>query len=221
MELSNTTTSKTYVRLANRTRQQQLLSFPHGCLIIFVGIHATSNQWTLATIRDFLASLGDDDYENRYLTIFTLLTPVSLLGLPMVDYVIHNYGYYIALQSVNVLGIGYMLVRLCSNNLNVQIIGFVIFAIFRCFLYSTFQSLVPILFSTDLVGFVTGILIGVPGMTAFLNIPLANYTIQSADGNFFVANLIYTLLIIPCILATYGIGRTIQNEKQQSSTSYR
>ena len=130
----------------------------------------------------------------------------------MVDYVIHNYGYYVALQCVNVLGLGYMLVRLCSTDLNVQIIGFILFAIFRCFLYSTFQSLVPILFSTDLVGFVTGILIGVPGVTAFLNIPLAKYTIQYADGNFFVANLLYTLLIIPCILAAYGIGRTIRNE---------
>jgi hypothetical protein len=206
-------TSTTYILIANRTRKQQLVSLPHWCLIAFVGIHATSNQWTLATIRDFLASLGDNDYDNRYLTIFTLLTPVSLLGLPMVDYVIHTYGYYGSLQCVNMLGFGYMLVRLCSTNLNVQIIGFVIFAIFRCFLYSTFQSLVPVLFSTDLVGFVTGILIGVPGITAFLNIPLANYTIKVADGNFFVANLIYTLLIIPCILATCGIGRTLHKEK--------
>jgi hypothetical protein len=132
----------------------------------------------------------------------------------MVDYMIHNYGYHVSLQCVNVLGIGYMLVRLCSTDLNVQIIGFVLFAIFRCFLYSTFQGLIPIIFSTDLVGFVTGILIGVPGITAFLNIPLAKYTIQYADGNFFVANLLYTLLIIPCILAAYGVGRTIREEEQ-------
>lgn len=208
----------TYILLAKRTRKQQLLSFPHLCLIIFTCIHFTSNQWTLATIRDFLASLGDDEYDNRYLTIFTLLTPASLLGLPMVDYVIHNYGYYTGLQCVNALGIGYMLVRLCSTDLNVQIIGFVIFAIFRCFLYSTFSNLIPILFSSDLVSFVIGILIGIPGITAFLNVPLAKYTIEYADGNFFVANLLYTILIIPSILVAYGIGRTIQNEKKVATS---
>jgi hypothetical protein len=202
-----------YILIANRTRLQQLICSPSLCLMIFVGIHTTSNQWTLATIRDYLASLGDDNYNNKYLTIFTLLTPVSILGLPFIDYIFHYHGYHMALQCTNMLGIGYMLVRLCSTNLNVQIIGFIIFAIFRCFLYSTFQSLLPTLFSSDVVGLMTGILIGIPGITAFLNIPLAKYTIQTADGNFFVANLLYTLLVIPCIIAAYCIGQSIQREK--------
>jgi hypothetical protein len=203
---------KLYVLIAHRTRMQQLTSTPAWCLAVFVGVHATSNNWTMATIRDFLASLGDDNYDNRYLTLFTLLTPVSLFGLPFVDYIMHHYGFHCAFQSVNALGLGYMLIRLCSSNLNVQVLGFIIFAFFRCFLYSVFQSFVPTLFSPDVVGLCIGLLVGIPGVAAFLNVPLAKYIIKSADGDFYVANLMYTLLIIPCVVAAYCIGQTIRRE---------
>jgi MFS family permease len=206
--------ANSYVLICDRTRRKQLTSAPALCLAVFVGVHATSNNWTMGTIRDFLAYLGDDDYDNRYLTLFTLLTPVSLLGLPFVDHIMHHYGFHVAFQSVNVLGFGYTIIRLCSSNLNVQVFGFIIFAFFRCFLYSVFQSFVPTLFSADVAGLCIGLLIGIPGIGAFLNLPLANYIIKVADGNFYVANLMYTLLILPCVMAAYCIGRTIRHEHQ-------
>ena len=211
--------TKSYICISDRTRMQQFTSGPALCLAIFVGVHVTSNNWTMATIRDFLAYLGDDDYDNRYLTLFILLTPVSLLGLPFVDYIMHHYGFHCAFQCVNILGFGYTIIRLCSSNLNVQVLGFIIFAIFRCFLYSVFQSFVPTLFSPDNVGLCIGFLVGIPGVAAFLNVPLAKYIIEVADGNFYVANLMYTLLILPCVMAAYCIGRTIRREQQTMDES--
>jgi hypothetical protein len=106
------TESTPYVLVANRSVRQQLLSKPYLLLCLFFSLHVTMNMWTLATMRDFLAYLGDDELDNRYLTIFTLLLPASI--------VIH-YGFAGGFQSINALALGYSIVRLATTNLNIQI----------------------------------------------------------------------------------------------------
>ena len=93
--------------------------------------------FNLTTARDFLANLGDDDTGNKYLTIYTLLTPASILGLPFLGYVLTHYGYHAGLQTVNFLALAQGIIRRSSDNLNVQVLGF-IFASF--FAVSCIQS---------------------------------------------------------------------------------
>jgi hypothetical protein len=113
--------SAPYVLVANRSVKQQLLSKPYLLLCLFFSLHVTMNMWTLATMRDFLAYLGDDELDNRYLTIFTLLLPASIVSVPFVDAVVIRYGFTGGFQSVNALALGYSIVRLATTNLNVQI----------------------------------------------------------------------------------------------------
>jgi hypothetical protein len=208
-----------YVLVSARTRRKQLASGPVLCLAVFFTLHVTSNNWTLTTARAFLASLGDDEQDNKYLSIFTLLMPASLLGLPFVDVVIHKFGFHWAFQGVNLLSLGYTVVRLASDNLNTQIVGFIIFSFFRCFLFSVTFSYLPTVVSGDLVGLACGILVMLPGIAAFLNIPLATAIVERRDGDFFLANLLYTLLVVPCVLAAFGIGRSIQREERAKKKS--
>jgi hypothetical protein len=56
-----------------------------------------------------------------------------------------------------------------------------------------------------------------------IQIPLANLAVQRLDGNFFIPNLIFTLLIFPCIVAAWGLGRCIRKEstaKERLRASY-
>lgn len=115
------TESAPYVLVANRSVRQQLLSKPYLLLCLFFSLHVTMNMWTLATMRDFLAYLGDDELDNRYLTIFTLLLPASIVSVPLVDAIVIHYGFAGGFQSINALALGYSIVRLATTNLNVQI----------------------------------------------------------------------------------------------------
>jgi hypothetical protein len=192
-----------YVIIAERSPRQQLTSLPGLMLCFFFGVHTTANQWALTTTRDFLAYLGDDELNNRYLTIFTLLMPASLLALPFVDAMIVRYGFHGGFQCINALALAYNLIRTASDNLNVQIAGFIFFSFFRCFLFGVTFSFLPTILAPKVTGKASGLLFFIAGVTAFLNIPLANLAVETFDGNFFVPNLIYTILVIPCIAAAW------------------
>jgi MFS family permease len=206
--------SSDYVLLTERTTRQQLGSSHFILLCIFFGIHSGQNQWNLTTQRDFLAYLGDDQVGNKYLTIFTLLTPASILGLPFVDKVILRFGFSGGLQCINLLALVYNVVKLSSSNLNVQIIGFVFFSFYRCFLYGVTFSFLPTMIGQKLIGKASGWMYTISGLAALLNIPLSQVAVKSFDGNFFIPNLIVTFLMVPCAFAIFQLNRLMKKEKQ-------
>jgi hypothetical protein len=102
---------KEYVIIADRRSRQQLTSGQYLLLVVFFAFHLMENQWNLTTQRDFLAYLGDDEQDNKYLTIFTLLMPASIVGLPFVDAAITRYGFAGGLQGINVLALAYNVIK--------------------------------------------------------------------------------------------------------------
>jgi hypothetical protein len=198
--------------ISDGTAREQLLSLPFILLLAFFSIHTSANQYNLTTQRDFLAYMGDDDYDNKYLSIFTFLLPVSVAGIPLVDIVIHHFGFHSALQCINALALGYNLVKLCTTNLNVQILGFVVFSFYRCFLFSVSFATVAALVGPTVTGKASGFMFLGSGLTSLVNIPLSNFAVEQQKGDFFVANLIYTLSIIPCVLVSVPLGRAVDQE---------
>jgi hypothetical protein len=203
-----------YVIIAERSPREQLTSAPVLWLTLFFAIQVASNLWVLTSTRDFLASLGDDELNNKYLTIFTIMMPASLLALPFIDAVILRFGMYGGFQGVNILALGYNLVRAFSDNLSVQVLGFILFSFFRCFMFGVTFSFLPTLVSPELLGKVCSMLYMVSGIVSVLNIPLAKIAVETFDGDFFIPNVIYTGLLIPCALAAWGIGRGIRREER-------
>jgi hypothetical protein len=234
---------KEYIIVAERSSRQQLTSGPYILLVVFFSFHVTANQWNLTTQRDFLAYLGDDDQDNKYLTIFTLLMPASIVGIPFVDAVVANYGFVGGLQGINLLALAYNVIKvrlrwmdscaigcvaevLCtgrshkyilsqvsSDSLNVQVAGFVLFSFFRCFLFSVTFSMLPAFLDQKVIGKATGFLYFFGGIISFLNIPMKDLAVEHLDGDFFAPNLVYTILVLPCIAAAWGIGQTMKREK--------
>jgi hypothetical protein len=204
-----------YVLVSERTLWKQLTSRPFMLVALFFTIHTTSQQWSMTTTRDFLAFLGDDELDNKYLGIFTLLLPASLLATPFTDVMLKYTGFHGGLQMVNALALGYFIVRLCSDNLNVQVFGFIIFSFYRNFLYGLTFAILPVILAPNVIGKGIGALMAVSGVTTYMNVPLSKFAIEEQDGDFFIPNLIYALSILPCIGIVTCIGRAMQRENDE------
>jgi Major Facilitator Superfamily len=205
-------TTPEYVPVCERTPKDQLLSLPFAMLVFYFATNVALNQFVLTTTRDYLEYL-DETKSKQYLAIFTLLMPVSILGIPFTDQMIARYGYHAGFQTVLLLAAVHGIIITSCDQLNgVQIFGFVVFSFYRCFLFSIVFSYVPTLLSGDVVGKGVGAMHFVAGVFSFCNIPLANLAVTELDGNFFIPNLLYTLLVIPCSVAAWMIGRSIQRE---------
>jgi hypothetical protein len=111
-----------YVLISQRSPENQLRSAPFLLLCVYFAIQMLVKLWTLTTAHYFLAYLGDDEYNNRYLTIFTLLTPVSIIGVPFVDATLQKFGYHGGMQAVSILAILQGIIKVSIDNLNVQIV---------------------------------------------------------------------------------------------------
>ena len=196
----------------DRSTVQQLRSRGYCLIVAFWSIHFCNNAFTLTTARDFLAYLGDDDVNNKYLTIFTLLTPASVCGVPFVDRCIRKYGFAVAFQAINVLALTFSVIKVSSTNLNVQVLGFVVFSFFRCFFFGITFSFLPTFLSPTTLGKAIGIMYSLGAILSFINILLANLAVKRFEGDFFVPNLVYTVLVLPCIILAWDIGRFIKTQ---------
>lgn len=201
-----------YIPVSERTPRQQLLSGPYLLLCLFFAIQCTANQWNMSTMRAFLAYLGDDEFNNRYLTIFTLLMPVSMLALPLVDQSILRFGFSGAFQCINLLALGYSLIKVASDSLQVQILGFILFSCFRSFLFGVTFAFLPRIMGGKVVGKAAGIMYAITGLTSFLCIPLAQMAVNRFDGNFLIPNIVFCVLVLPCIAAAYGLNMFMKRE---------
>jgi hypothetical protein len=198
-----------YILIADRSPKDQILSLPYIMLTLFFSINMVSCNWTLATAADFLASLGDDD--GTYLRLFTIFQPASILALPLVDATVHKFGFGTAFQCVNALTFIYILIKLTSDNLNMQVVTFAMVAVIRCYLYAVTFSFLPRLLSADAVGKGTGLLYMVGGVASFVNIPLNNMVLKTG---FFPPNLLYCILTIPTTLMALVVQMTIRKEEK-------
>jgi hypothetical protein len=205
-----------HVLISERSILQQLKSKQFLLLLLFYTFYSCFNVYALGTARDFLAYLGDDETGNLYLSLFVLMTPVSLLGLPFMDYIVNRYGYHAGLQSINVLALSYSIVKVSSASLNVQVLGFVLFSMFRCFLFTVCFSFLPTFMVGKVVGRGVGVMVLCQGVTSLLNIPLSSWAVNRLDGNFFLPNLLYTILIMPFFYVAWLMGAGIMVEKRAS-----
>lgn len=206
------THAEEYIVVADRAPKEQLISVPFVCHCIFFGLHVGMINWNTATQKEFLEDLGDDESDYLYLTVFTLLSPVSILGSPVIDKIILLFGWNGALQSINILAVAYMSVKVASKSLDVQILGFLIFVFYRSYLFGISFSFVPILIHNTVVGRAAGIMAGCGGLASCLAIPLIRLALKS-DGGFLVPNSALLCLIVPTTTAVCIVSNYLQKEE--------
>jgi hypothetical protein len=110
------------------------------------------------------------------------------------------------LQTINVLGFAYSIVKIATRSLNLQIIGFLIFSLYRCFLFSITFSFLPTFIRFDVVGQAIGIVFFVTAVLSIVNIPLAQLAVERFQS-FWWPNAIWAALNVPCVVAAWQLGR--------------
>jgi len=203
-----------YTLIAARKPWEQLTSQLYLLLVLFFAVHLTRNNWTMATVRDFLASLGDNEVGNKYTSLFTGLSAVSVVGFPFVDMAIEKYGYHFALQMVNVLGILHGIIQVSTSNLDVQTVGFVVFSFYRCFTFSVCFAFLPTFVSGNIVGKACGVMSCGAALFSLINLGLVEWAINGLDSDFFIPNLLFLVLLLPMVFVTWKIGSCIQREEE-------
>jgi hypothetical protein len=126
--------------------------------------------------------------------------------VPFVEPLIHRYGFHGGLQTINVLGFAYSIVKIATRSLNLQIIGFLIFSLYRCFLFSITFSFLPTFIRFDVVGQAIGIVFFVTAVLSIVNIPLAQLAVERFQS-FWWPNAIWVALNVPCVVAAWQLGR--------------
>lgn len=182
LEVSSEATSASasgYIPISQRSECQQACSSQYVVLCIFFSFHYMKNVYTLTTARNFLGDLGDDEMNNKYLSAFMLLTSISIVGLPCIELVISKYGYHAGIQCINLLALAHGIVQISSRNLNIQVIGFVIFVMYRAFIFAVSFSFLSTFVSGAVVGKLTGLMLGAAGIFSLCNIPLGTWPIVS------------------------------------------
>jgi hypothetical protein len=216
----NTSTTESSTITASHPRTsfiQQCTSTRFLILTLLFTVHCSRIVFTLTSSKDFLSSLGDDKTGNRYLTILSLLSPVAVLGLPLVDFFVNKFGYIISLQIVNAVAIMHGIILVTSRNLNIQIIGFILLALYRCFTFAIILSYLEVVVEKHALGKLTGVISLSPGLLQLVNLPLTNWALGPLDGNYFWPNMIYIGFVVPCILGVCYLSRL--GNRALSSTS--
>jgi hypothetical protein len=202
-----------YIMVAQREPLDQLKSQQFILLTMFFMFHSNRTDWVMTTARDNLASLGDDEEGNKYLTIFTVLSVSSIVGLPFMDYILGKYGYHIGFQAINMLALLHGIIQLSSDNLNVQILGFVVFSFYRCFIFATAFSFLPVFLGGAAIGRGAGMINFWSALSSLVNIGLATWLVHGLEEDFFVISLLYTVFILPVVWVTFKIGICIKMEE--------
>jgi hypothetical protein len=128
------------------------------------------------------------------------------------DYILNQYGYHAGLQSINVLALLYWIVKISSDSLPVQVLGFLLFSMFRCFMFTVSFSFLPTFLRGQVVGRGAGVMVLSQGVTSLINIPLASWAVKGLDGNFFIPNLMYTIAVIPFFVVAWLLGVGVHKE---------
>lgn len=178
-------------------------------LCVFFAFHCVRNQFMMTSAEAFLKDLGDDD--NKYIEIFTYILSISIIGLPVVDIILTKFGYHAGLQSINILAAVHGIIQISSDNPNIQIIGFVIFSFYRCFIFSIVFPFLGTLLQPQVMGKANGLMNISVGILGILNIPLGDAAIKYWGGRFFIPNLIYAVTIIPFFYAAWRCAAGIRD----------
>jgi len=202
--------------ISNRAPIQQLKSSQFILVLTFFMSHVVRANFTLQAAREYLGSLGDDEENNKYLTIFSSLNAASLVGIPFIEWILSHKGYHAGFQLVNIMALVHGTIQVSSENMNVQVLGFIIYSFYRCYLFSVVFSYLPLFLSGQVVGRASGVMFICTSMLSTTNIGLSRWAVNQ-DYNFWGPNLLYTVMVAPMIIVAWFIGKGIRREAREKT----
>ena len=178
---------------ANADFKVQLASPLYVYLALFTVVNLFKFSFYLSSVDAHLNHLGQDG--TTYTQIFSSLLPTGLVFVLVVGSMIDHLGLHVAVAANLAASILLSIVTLIPV-LEVQVLGFILFALFRAHLFTVLTSILAAEFTFGSFGRLIGIASLVAALVGLLNSPLFDLAVDTFDGDFTVANVILFALTV-------------------------
>jgi LAT3 family solute carrier family 43 protein 2 len=167
----------------------------------------------LGSAANQLQTLGDND--GMYVRAVGYIIPFGFLLVPISGYIMDKYGLAVSMHLINVLGLVFGVLILVPN-LKLQMMTYVVVAIFRIVLFSSGFAFYVETFGFQHFGRLAGVAGLVTALFSTLQFWLAFMTYNVFNGDHAFANWVCLLLSLP--LSSFAwyvqqLHRTGQTEK--------
>ena len=174
----------------------QLRSPQFVAITFYAGLHLLRACSYMGNMENYLNSLGDKETGHMYTSIFSVVVPLGFLVIPLVDYIMFSNTFVSSLHIVTYLGVAFGIVT-CVTSLNVQVVGFFIFCVFRALLYSVIGTFVAHTFGPLNGGRTNGVLWLLASILNFTLYPLSSFVLENCGGDWTLLNVLLLLCCIP------------------------
>jgi len=185
----------------------QLRSLEFLLIFLFAAIQVARSNLYLGVVdlvNGQIAAKQDipESTRSTLTTIVGLIIPQGWLAVPLIEASIHRLGIFGTLHITTFVGVLYNVVQLIPN-LWIQLVGAIVFAVFRAFLFSIITAYNAELFGPKTLGRVMGVCFLVAALVNLSQTSLVEMSLTSLDGNFAPVNLgsiLVSLPIFPLVL---------------------
>ena len=198
LETTDRTKSKAYAH--NLSLRSLVFRTPFLFVLVFASLNITRVNAYFGTIFDVLTALGDGDHGYLYTQLFFIIVPLSFLFIPVIGYAMSTYGLVNSFHVVNLLSAVTFGVSLIPS-LELQIVSFVCFSIYRGYLFSCLGAYFVKFYGIQSAGRMFGMMSFLSSSVSFLLYPAYLLVTIYDNGSVFYIQLAMLLLAIPCYFA--------------------
>lgn len=177
-------------------------------IVIFGSMQFFRVNTMFGIILDILKYLGDEDTGYLYTQIFVAVMPLGFLCVPVIDYNLKRFGLVNTFYTIIFWGCAYGACVMIPV-LEVQVLTFIFFTIFRAYLFSVMAYYSVHRFGPINSGRIYGLAISMAGTLNFINYPMMLVVVKYWDGDFFYYNLIQFLFCIPLVASVHYLLKPI------------
>ena len=191
-----------------RPIRSQLHSLDFLVILLFAVAGVTHSTIYLGTVRDWLEYLGDASTGFLYSTILSWCLPISILVIPLVPYSLKRIGYAGMLSLINIAGAVFAVMSAVPL-LPQQLGAFLLFTVYRAFLYSVQSSFIAQTFGLRSMGRINGIVYLVLAACFALQYPVVWLSQTRLRGS-------YQWFHVACLLAHIGLFPLLEYYRRRS-----
>ncbi|OQS00259.1 hypothetical protein THRCLA_06087, partial [Thraustotheca clavata] len=180
----------------------QMSSFEFRYLFLFASLHNLQSSFYFGRVNQTLTNYMDTT--QVYTKVFGWILPVGFVFIPVINILVNRFGLPCSMLTSTVLSIVYQGTSMIPL-LQLQILKFIIFVVFRAIFYANIASCGAKTFGYANLGTILGAIYTSAAVIALLEIPTAKYANTSKTG----WNLMYgiSLALSVCMIPAIEVYR--------------
>uniref|UniRef100_A0A6U3BRF1 Major facilitator superfamily (MFS) profile domain-containing protein n=1 Tax=Lotharella globosa TaxID=91324 RepID=A0A6U3BRF1_9EUKA len=189
-----TPTVRRQVKRQRPSLMKELMSFPFFMMALWMSAGLFWMNFYIGNVADQMFQQADGNRHNAHLytSYFTTILPLGAAAIPIYGWTTDNYGLPCAVIVSTLFGIAFTVMCLI-HDLELQVLTFIAYSLFRTFVFATFFSLVAKEFGYSSFGVISGLILCIAGGICLFQYPVREFAVP--DEDFKLVNWIQLLLV--------------------------